>query len=254
MIFWLGAERFSHFLIQIAFAENICFTTRKHKITRYLSSMAGSVRGYNFTKHTCVVRGNNIYIYKVEYSLEKTTLVYCDKWKIYTDKDPIDKLPGNVIIKTNDIDYIRELFISNRTVSWFDPDMLTCGKYLTMFDFKHLFVNIFSDKLIKPTGEVVPIRDEWGNYNFDIRNGLGSHYKPIKYAKKIGYLKKAMNERLDRVGQVRSRYRRYGKKYNIYPRVADWYSLAYFNFLSVTYMICRKSIAVSVKTKDALNE
>jgi hypothetical protein len=175
--------------------------------------------------------------------------------KIYTDKDDIAEMPEHVLIKTDNLDFIRKLFREGKRVSWYEPDIERFARYFVQFDFEHLFIRLFNfHGVVYPTGEILPEKDEFGNYSFNFDKENRKQYRWMKWQKIIGYHRKALDERVNKYALYRRAHirRSMGIRDQFKPRISGHYLLWYFNMLSLTYMICNKSIVANAKTKGAL--
>jgi hypothetical protein len=175
--------------------------------------------------------------------------------KIYTDKDDIAEMPEHVLIKTKNLDFIRQLFREGKRVSWYEPDIARFARYFVQFDFEHLFIRLFTfHGIVYPTGETLPEKDEFGKYNFNFDKENRKQYRITKWQRKIGYHRKALDERVNKYWMYRLEHIKYSKGIaaSFKPRIRGHYLLWYYNMLSLTYMICNKSIVATAKTKGAL--
>lgn len=249
MIFWIGNSRTHNFLIQLMYAENIFF--EKAKSLSGISVTSKIQNGFVFTRRVGFKDGN-LKFYNVLYHSRDNHYQYYDELPLFTDKDPIEKMPDRLAIKTDNIDFIRKLFFLGKTVSWYDPDLKNAS-FFVKFNFEHLFINVNKHYylVVHPDGTVLPRVDEFGNYNFDLYNGKRGQYKAIKWARKIGYIRRALDERVNGK-QMLKNYHRFKWKYKpelkFMHRIGGYHLVSYFNFMSITYMLWKKSIAQNVKS------
>lgn len=256
MIFWMGFEIAANYLIQVAYAENILFKAdKKKKPINSFYQFCRRIGGYHFLHNLAIQKNGEINIYKLYYNKDRVHNKLIEKLRIYTDKDDIAEMPEHVLIQTNNIDFIRELFDRGKKVSWYDVDVNFFVSEMAMFNFEHLFINVFkTKKWILPTGKTRDHFDEYGKPFSRITRP----FLRVKYDSIIGYWPAILRKRVPKYiyyNRIDKLAFRKGVKpvYNrwcLYP--SDFRD--YYNMLSISYMLWRKSTAVNVREKSALKD
>ena len=252
MIYWTGAENKSIFFVQLTYAENLGFKIKKGDsgISNYMAKAGGRV----FVIRHVEEGDGTLSFYNAYYRARGSEKRFVKTEKIYTDEDSVDDMPDDVVIRTDDLDKIRLLFFLGKRVSWYEPD-INNARYFAQFDFKDLFLNLFNFwGVVYPTGETFPLKDEFGNVKFIYDNGRQKKYIPVKWARKIGYVPKALSYRVDleRLYKINHFKIIHGIPGGVQkPRIRGAFMLAYFNMLAITYMLWKQSTVASVKTKSA---
>jgi hypothetical protein len=256
----MGFERCPNLLIQKMYAENISYIPKVDvpRPPMHISQKFGHFNGAHFLRRVAVEQHNEITCYEIEIDREGDGNKNWNKefsLKIHTDKEKIADLPDHVLLRTNNIDYLREVFDSGRKVSWYDVDINFFTPVLAMFNFEHVFIDIMRcEGVILPSGKVIPNKDEYGKFFIDCRKPTNK----VKFGKLIGYWPTAIIQRTDRFGYVRGllRYfRRQGKdpkEAKMDSRYLYPYDLRfYYNMLSITYMLWKKSTVANATKTDA---
>lgn len=260
MIFWNGEKGKAAFLIQLAYADNVCFKINKGKIKKKsIVSIGTSAGGYKVTKHVCTVVDDIISVYLIahkENGLKK--FIFLKEYKIYKDNEEIPDDVESVVVQTDNLDKIRKLVEDGRKVSWYEPKLSRFYKYLAQFNFEHLFINLFNESLVLDIcGSSKPLKDEFGKNNFILNNGVFKQYISVKNEQTIGYRARDLRVRSNRTYLSKMQYYRWLKggedNRSKKGRLRGVYFLWYHNFLVFNYFICRKSIATIVQ-KNAKTE
>lgn len=254
MIFWMTIPSSVNFLIQTMYVENISHPVKKDKgrTLRSFKKTLGNYGGAHFLRGVCLDFGDRVEVYKgYQRSYESKWTKIADL-KIYTEKDRIADMPEHVLVKTNSLDFIRELFDLGKKVSWYDVDIDFFAADLVKFNFEHVWINLFKrSKIIWPTGKIFENEDIYGKKFIDHKNPT----RPTKFAKKLGYWPATLRRRTNKMDYIRATTR-IAKKQGTIPRFDRWCLRAdsfrvYYNLLSITYMLCQKSIVAAVKNKTA---
>jgi hypothetical protein len=178
---------------------------------------------------------------------------------IVDERDDIDTFPKRLAIRTDNIDLIRELIARGHLVSWMEPDIIKHSNKLAIFPFEHLFIDPYTKGcFINAVGEVINIK-----YTYEIGDNTdGASLKNVfnlKYHDELGFYPEKIVERLNF-----QNYFFWNNKKNNYCRSNTFFNLRqvfskqtlfmYYTILSITYMLCQKSIVTNVQNKAANKE
>jgi len=226
--------------------ENVVFEDDGNHFSNQLKMFDVEGSGHYFLNRAAFIKGRLIRFVSVTVG-KKTLLSKTKREKIYTENDNIDEMPERVIVRTDDIEFIRKLFMIGKRVSWYDPSWDEYIATFLKFDFDRLFIDPFKypGKIILPTAEVVYEGQDIGQYNLAVK--FGYKKRSVRISNKIGFRYKFLLETLDK-HSFYSFFLKRGYKYP--PRKAilpNNQFIAYFNILSITYMLCQKSIVKTVR-------
>lgn len=249
MIFWI-APRDIKFLNRVACTDRICFT--QNKSWRHQLKKTG---GYGLLREVAVKKDNNIDFFDISHHKSQNRSVFRESLTVFTEKDDIDLMPDRVVVQTENIEFIRELFFRGKLVSWFDPHFNN-AKYFTQFKFEYLFLHLGKHLkfIVHPDGVTHPIKDEYGNYKYNLNSW--ERRGSMKWQKKIGCRMNVVYDRLDKVGEYKYNFRKRMREGNLgskgfMPKFGRFYNILYFNYLSITYMLWKQSTVTSVTKKGA---
>jgi len=250
MIYWIGNKYQSTFLFNSVMAENVLVEDGNYCTLGAEERYTGIEKSIFFTKRIAFIRKKYIDFFELEYG-NHLFLVKKSRERIYTEQDDIHSLPKKVILKTRDLDFIRNVFTTGRKVSWYDPDWSENHANFLKFNFDRLFINPFKPErfIIFPIGEVSRTGKLLGEYNFD------SYYGGIKYGRLLGYSEKSLVRNFNRRKFILDKLRMTGSvdKYDFRcVPLARSKKVGYYNLLSLSYMLCKKSIATTVEKNRAL--
>lgn len=256
MIFWMGFEKRVNFLLQLAYAENILYKKKPHspnakfQFVRFMSHIGG----YHFLHHIAILEDGFVTIYNKKYLYPtKKNFKFIDKLKIYTDNDDISEMPEHVLVETNKLDFIRELFDVGKKVSWYNPDLNFFASDLSKFNFEHLFIDVFNtNKWIFPTGKTREPFDEFGRPFIN----YARPFLRVPYDSIIGYWPAILRKRVNKAYYYKKVWR-LAKKQGIRAVYDRWCMFSddyrcYYNMLSISYMLWRRSTAATAIEKSAL--
>jgi hypothetical protein len=200
--------------------------------------------GFYFTKRIAIYRHKWIEFYEISYKSAWFEIDFVGKERIFTEKDSISAMPKRVVLETEDIDFLRAVFAAGKKVSWYNPDWTIYSNYFMVFNFERLFLNPFRvGMILLANGEVHRI----GRDNIDL-----SIFKIGNYGRKIGYSEENLMNTNDQYKLRIDRLKKYGEEaVRKKVKISRFLRLSYFNILSLTYMLCRKSIATHVQKKNA---
>lgn len=235
VVFWKANKKTSGFLAFTAAVENIYYEgSGKNKLFKK--------SGVCFVKNAIDVHNGKLFFREIGnrfYWIDKGSIPIVD------ENIPIDDFPDQFAIKTRNVDLLRELIARGKKITWIEPDLLSFVPDIVNIPFEHLLLDPFiTDHIVLPTGKVKKTvcapkdDDEFKFLPFK---------SPPKYADLIGFSFKGFKSRFEYTIIIRP-----GKKDIIFRRMSIWLLLAYYNILSITYMLCQKKLtAIVAKEKTA---
>ncbi len=250
MVFWVGGEKRTYQLISCNRVENICFdleNTTKSKLEQVIRRII-LLGGTAVLNHVAIKKRKYIYIYKLgKINVIKGTRLL-KRLKIVSEEDDFYTMPNSVVTASNNKEFIRELILSGRKVSWYNPDLNLHLNTILMFDFEFLFLDsCLDDKMIHPNGYVMNVKSE--SKKIDGYDFFGKINSP-PLAKTIGYNNAEFNRRFPYNNRYYIMW-----KYNLFCKGSFKYlfvdrTLHYYNFLAISYILWNKSIATTVRKKS----
>ncbi len=238
MLFWIVKDS-TGFYSHTANLENICFVGRDIRGAVQSMKCVGSL---SFVKHVATEFKDRIGIHR-DFQIGTDSLVGGKRGKATTEYlpllgefDDLASYPHRFVIRTNDIDLVRELIARGHQVSWYDPDIVKYGHLFPQLKLEHLFLfPFFGRNIITPDGEVKAVTQTKCRFIFPAM-------------KKIGYNANRLYDNFDKYALYVSMAKNNRKKVSV---LSHSIQLKYYNILSITYMLCNKSIAMNVKNKTA---
>lgn len=252
MIFWTG--KWLPFLAGVVKVENICVTVRelprvKSYACLFFYLQRGGILGVLKRMALLFPDRMEVYVYshwsdeflkekKPEFSLP-----------VVSEFEPIDDYPDEFGIETEDIDLLRELIARGKKVSWILPNLVKFAHIIPQLKFEHIVINPFTENdLVLPTGEY--------QSNFFSKETMKKDYfllltNKLPFAKLLGFSMKELARSFDSRRYYQNR-RRMGLMHKTPKRlfVGNYFAAAYYNILSITYMLCKKSFVTSVKKRN----
>lgn len=241
-VFWMRSEKRINEFAYIFGAANLAFDGVPSKSARrYLS-----LNGVGFVEQLAFKKKNSIIIEKFDPFHPRKRIVK-KSLQIVDESTDIYEMKDRVVTMSDDINFIRKLFIAGKKVSLYNPNLKENLNMLFLYDFEYLFLDIFVDEkdffVVWPNKEVTDVS----------RNANGKIlFKDMhpKMAKMIGY---DFDSFLESITWLR-RYRALGKinkDYNrdaFVPSISAFLSIAYYNYLSLSYL-CHNYSVMNVQEK-----
>lgn len=256
MIFWTGTKAgYLLFLVSTARVENICLS---HETLKYASQSyrQGYVyfrkrRGTGVLRRLALMKPERIEVYTVisqfhpDFKHNKPDFVL----PIVNEEDDIEGFPDSFAIKTENLELLRELIARGKKVSWLLPNLVKFSHIIAQLNFEHVFIDPFTENdLVFPTGEYKSgffQKETLGKANEQMRMNR------LVFAKMLGFNLVELSKLYDNVKYYQARKKK-GKPINMKHMVGHFFAAAYYNILSITYMLCKKSFfATNVKKKPA---
>ncbi|MDD4354207.1 MAG: hypothetical protein PHN56_07185 [Candidatus Nanoarchaeia archaeon] len=252
MISWKLKKRRYNFYVYTCAVENL-FVDKDDP--DYDGSVFPSCNGVMFVKTVTIVENNVVSIYGLKGMLiDKNKLL--EEFPVIDDKTPIDDFPEKFAIRTDNIDLIRELSARGKKITWLDPDIIKFPSILAAIPFEHLLINpMVGEYAILPTGEsktAVLMNKKKVNKDVDFSRINNSK---VLFSRQIGFSVHDFNRRINfkqlLSGKIFSIIGT-NKKLDLFNN--NYLKLAYYNILSITYMICKKNYIATNAQKNLVNK
>ncbi|HFC76746.1 MAG TPA: hypothetical protein ENJ27_00770 [Candidatus Moranbacteria bacterium] len=239
MVFWLGLEKRPTEIGKFWMAQNVGFDNRRkrHNITGIYYFIFTILGGVWLIENLAVRKNKNVFIYKVNPIKPLIDIKLVRRLPIVSSFDDLDRVSSRVSVATDssDIELIRELFGRGHKVSWYAPDLKKHLNDLFLFNFEHLFLDVYdvSGYLNVRTMEM----DKKPNDNFK---------------KKFCLRRKDLKDRFNFFSKYNiSRFLR--DKYGFYIDHKHFYR-HYYNYIALNYLLWKKSFATTATKKIATKE
>jgi len=237
MLFWIDPGNAS-FLSHTAHVENVCYRSKDIRQVVSKFSMYGSLA---FVRHIATELENRIAIHS-NFKIGTHFLVHGKRCGATTEYFPLlgefedlERYPKRFAIRTDNLDLIRELIARGRELSWYDPDVVKFAHVFPQLKLEHLFVCPYIGRnIITIDGDLKPIKQTKMQFVFPAM-------------KKVGYSVKGLFSNYNLYVFFKSR----AKKKKRAMGVGHNLQATYYNILSITYMLCNKSIAMNAERKTA---
>jgi hypothetical protein len=237
MLFWI-VKGSTGFYSHTANLENICF--RGWDIRSVVQSLK-CLGSLSFVKHIATEFENRIGIHR-NFKICTTYLTGGKRSCSTTEYIPLlgefenlSSYPQRFVIRTDNLDLVRELIARGHELSWYDPDIMKFAHIFPQLKLEHLFLSAWCGRnIILPTGEVKAVIQRRPYFVFPSMKKVGYSLKGLysNYALYASYKGRAkLNKRTSLVSHSNQ--------------------LIYYNILSITYMLCKKSIAMNAKKRIA---
>jgi hypothetical protein len=152
--------------------------------------------------------------------------------------EDLSRYPQRFAIRTDNLDLVRELIARGHQLSWYDPDIMKFAHMFPQLKIEHLFLHAWCGRnIILPTGDVKAVTQRRRYFRFPD-------------AKKVGYSFRGLYSNYVLYASYKGRAK-LGKRTSL---VSHSNQLIYYNILSITYMLCKKSIVTNATRKTALKD
>lgn len=238
MLFWI-VDGSTGFYSHTANLENICFRGWDIRSAVQSIKCAGSL---SFVKHIATEFTNRVGIHR-DFKIGTVSLMGGKRSGATTEYIPLlgefedlSRYPQRFVIQTDNLDLVRELIARGHQLSWYDPDIMKFAHMFPQLKLEHLFLNAWCGRnIILPTGEVKAVTQRIIYFRFPAM-------------KKVGYSLPGLYSNFALYASYKGRAKR-KKRTSL---VSHTNQLNYYNILSITYMLCKKSIVTNATRKTAL--
>lgn len=241
------------FLLYSAAVENIYIDKddpeHEEKRCLYIGAM--------FIKHTIVIEDNVVSIYKKGdvFFKQRKEKYFIESFPVVSEYTPIDEFPDKFAIRTENIELLRELIARGKKITWITPDIIKFISSVVSLPFENLFIDPFiGEYAILPTGEartvkMLPSDTQKKDYDFSRIRRV-----PVVFSKTIGFHPIDFLDRVDFNRVLRTLKYDFARKGKHLDYINNYLILAYYNILSITYMICKKSCTAMIAKKENVNK
>jgi hypothetical protein len=263
MIFWTGSKVFYHpFLVRTAKVENVCisndiffYASRSYRDCYAYFRKNG---GLGVLREIAIMSSEKIDIY------EYFGITFKDKNQkenlpkfsipIVNELDDIDNFPESIALRTENVELLQELIARGKKITWITPNLSKFSHLLAQLKFEHLIIDPFTENdLVFPTGEYKDnfFSQETVTRTFSLLKG-----SKLPFAKVIGFSFLELTKNFYDLRGYRRKRKQMRK--NVYDKrffLGHYFAVAYYNILSITYMLCKKSFfATNVKKKSVFKD
>jgi len=255
MIFW-DARGIEPFVVRTARLESAFWVKgegeKKNTILGVLQGLL-SIGGSGFLNYVSLIDKEKIEIYR---TWKSKTAIKREELFFVNESSDLEKIPKSVVVETENIEFMRELFARGLKVSWFRPNLFKNSHWLSIFNFHHIFVKpaIIRDslKVVLPDTRIVKLvmkKEE----EVDSSCMYFKSRKLAKYKKLIGYRRTGMKKHFDMFYVARRNIRliEKGAPISNNEKISVQIFNDYFNILSITYIVWRQSTVMNATKKSA---
>jgi hypothetical protein len=252
MIAWKTNHRRFYFYAFTAAVENVYID----KDAEDYDGIDFPIRYRMFIQNIVIVENNEVKIYN-EASFGKSYYISgrksieesIEKMPVVSEYTPLDDFPDKFAIRTSNIDLLRELIARGKKITWISPDIIKFASILAILPFEHLLIDqTIGRHAILPTGEAVRVKIFYASKEEFDKEFMGIWRNHVSFAREIGFYAGDLKKRINfKVNDNKSRIMfAKGERYS--KNGIKFLMLDYYNILSITYMICKKScIAMTAK-------